>query len=87
MLQSVNDKFKATMSYHISCLEDKPQKYIDDGARKITKCSKRFTVQMKSLTFNVVELINLLKFLKDFKLACHTNGEHEGSAIWLLPYR
>lgn len=56
---------------------------VSENNRKI---SKRMTTQMKSHIFSPFQPISIVRFLRNFKLACETNGVHEGSPIWLFNF-
>lgn len=45
---------------------------------------KLLTVQMKSETFDTAEPITILRFLKDWALACATNCVFQGAAMRLF---
>lgn len=47
---------------------------------------KRMTAETMPHKFNHFDSISIIGFLKNFKLACHTNGMHEGAAMWLFHF-
>lgn len=52
----------------------------------IDKMSRRMTVQIQSYIFEPFEPTSIIWFLSNFKLACDTNGIHEGAAVWLFNF-
>lgn len=72
------------MDFRTYRLVDNLQMYNDNVAGKILKWSRLLMVQVKSETLDAVGPITILSSLNDLKLACKTNGVHEGAAIWLF---
>lgn len=85
MIHPVNDRYKLAMDYCTYSLNHKSQKYDNDEARNSQKWNKRPTLQRKYLMFDAVELINILSFLNDFKLAWNQSSVHGGAAMWPFP--
>lgn len=85
-IRPVNNRFRDALDFRTYRLVDTSPKYDDRVAKRVAKWAKRLQVQMKTNIFDSFDPISIISFLSAFKLACDTNGVHEGAAMWLLHF-
>lgn len=84
VIEPVNDHFEAEIDYQNYRLLKKTFRYDDNVAHELYKMAKKIAVYLKDRTFSGKELISVIAFLLEFKLACDACKMHESKAMWLL---
>lgn len=69
VIRSVNYGFKVAVDYRKYRLADTSLKYDRTVTKNVTKMAKRMTNQMKAHTFDPLDPISVLEFLKHFIMA------------------
>lgn len=82
----VNHRSKKLVDCRTARLADILTKYYCLVSKNIAKIEKQTTAQIKPHTFNSFDPMSIIGFLKNFKLACDTDGVHEGASMWLLHF-
>lgn len=86
VLKPLNTYYTEALDFLTYRLRLQSQKYNGHISEKMDKWARRMNVQMKSACFRPSDPISVLSFLHNFKMACDSNGIHEGAAMWLFQY-
>lgn len=81
-----NYHFKAAVYYRTYGLADTLLKYGRTVQKNVVKMAKRMTACMKPHTFDPVVSISTFGSVKNFKLACDSNGIPKGVATWSFSF-
>lgn len=80
VIRPENKRYNQALEYFTYGLVDKTLEYVGDVAKNSVKWVKEITTQVRSYTFEALDLTSVLSFLSVFIMACDTTGIQECAA-------